>query len=544
MPQSDADMNDRGALVARLFHWLEAKGGLALPAFAFFAGALLSRAFAPVNLFPVLFLCIPLMILLVDQAKSRGQAFGLGWWTGFGLFSVGLNWIGYSFSQQQAVPAYLAPLAILALTAVLALYIGLVFWISWHLKTRGLLRILVFACTWTLFEICRGLLFTGFPWHLLGSAWGDWLWVSQSVFYIGSYGLSLVTLLAAGALVPLVDGSPGRSRFVAPVLGILAIVSLAGLGALRLSSHDTGYHVAISMRLVQANVKQREKWLSHLIDDHFDKHMRLSRSAGSDGKAQGIRLLIWPETAVQRESFDREGSLDRWRISKLLDFGSFAIVGAPRYRATPDRVDYYNSLFAINSKADLYARYDKAHLVPFGEYLPFEDFLSKIGIAQLTGGSSWSVGDGPKTIQLPGIPTFSPFICYEAVFPGAVTAKGARPEWLLNITNDAWFGMTEGPYQHLAQARMRAVEEGLPLVRAASTGVSAVIDPYGRTVASLGLGREGVVESPLPKAIAAAPVSSGARLVLAALFCAFVVLARLAYCWRQGRQMIADSKKL
>lgn len=528
-----AEMTAPARYVARFFDWLEAKGRFGMPAFAFLVGVVLSRAFPPLNFFPGLLIAFPLMLVMIDRAKSRGAAFAYGWWTGFGFFSVGLTWIGHSFTQQDAIPAILAPFAITALSAILAIYIGIVFWITYRLRSQGLFRMVVFASAWVMFEFARGTWFTGFPWNLIGTVWANWLPVAQASYYIGAHGLSFITILAAVAFTSLIDGTVGWKRFLAPMLAVVAFSGITMLGQVRLADNETRFHLPISLRLVQANVKQSEKWLSSLIEDHFDKHMRLSRDGDEEGRARGVRLLIWPETAVQSEKFDREGSLHRWRLSKLLDYGSFALVGAPRFTVEDGEVNFYNSLFAINSQADLYARYDKAHLVPFGEYIPFEKTLNQWGINPLTGAQSWASGRGVDTVEIPGIPSFSPLICYEIVFPGAVVSPTKRPEWILNITNDAWFGMTEGPYQHLGQARMRAIEEGLPLVRAASTGVSAVIDPYGRTVQSLGLGKQGLVESPLPQAIEAAPLTSQMRGMLTALLCAFILFARLIYVWRR-----------
>lgn len=532
MTSDSRDLPLAGAPIARLFDWLEARSRFGMPAFSFFIGILLSRAFAPLNIFPLLFIAIPFMIFLIDRARSGWHAFVYGWWTAFGFLSLGLNWIGYSFTQQQAVPAALAPVAVLALAGVMSLYIAFAFWASWKLWRPGPLRVLIFASFWTLFEIARGLWFTGFPWHQVGSAWAEWAWVAQSAYHIGVYGISFLTLLVAGSFVCLFDSGALVRRVMGPAIGIVLLMLVALGGYLRLADSQTRYHLGISLRLVQANVQQYEKWLSYRIEDHFDKHLALSRGGDTEGKAKGIRLLIWPETAVQRENFDREGSLHRWRISKLLDYGAFAITGAPRYRKTDDGYAYYNSLFALNSSADLYARYDKVHLVPFGEFLPFEKTLRSLGLSQLTGGGSFTAGQRAQTIRLPGMPGFSPLICYEAVFPGQVTDPHDRPDWLLNITNDAWFGTTEGPYQHLALARLRAIEEGLPMVRAASTGVSAVIDGYGRTLSHMPVGRQGVLDSPLPMAIDRAPLSAGTRVILVALLCSFVIFARLIYCWQ------------
>jgi len=535
MNDQGRDQSMLGAQLTRLFDWLEKRSSYAMHAFAFVVGALLSRAFAPVNFFPLLFIAIPLMIALIDRSRNSTQAFGFGWWVGFGLFAVGLSWISHSFTQQRAVPVILAPVAILALSALLSLYTAIIFVICRKLWCAGWLRVFLFAAIWTLFEIARGIWFTGFPWHLVGAAWAEWLPVAQSAYYISVYGLSFLTVLAAGMLVLLFDATSVKRTILPPGIALVVLVGMAAVGYMRLDGNQTRYHLGISMRLVQANVKQSEKWLSYLIEDHFDKHMSLSRAADPDGKAKGVRLLIWPETAVQTESFDRDGSIHRWRMSKLLDYGAFAITGAPRYQRKDGGYDYFNSLFALNSSADLYARYDKVHLVPFGEYLPYENLLQKLGLAQLTGGSAWTAGRGRQTIALPGTPGFSPLVCYEAIFPGQVIDTRDRPEWMLNITNDAWFGRTEGPYQHLALARMRAIEEGLPLVRAASTGVSAVIDGYGRTLSSMPVGREGILDSPLPMAIATPPLSTGTRIILVTLLCALVALARVIYCWRRDR---------
>lgn len=522
--------------VARFFAWLEARSRFGLPVLAFLIGALLSRAFAPTNFFPIIFIAVPLALLLLGHARDGFQAFGHGWWVGFGLFSLGLNWIGFSFTQQDNVPEFMAPIAVFILTALLSVYIGTVFWATWRLRVSGFARVLVFASAWTLFEIARGFWFTGFPWHLIGAVWAEWLPVAQSVYWISVYGLSFVTLLAAGSLVLFFETKPSLPTMAVAALGVLTFPVIAFLGYQRLASNDTHYHLGVSMRLVQANVQQDEKWRSYLINDHFDNHMQLSRSQSENGKADGIKLLIWPETAVQRETFDRDGSLLRWRMSRLLNFGSYAITGAPRFAEEGGELKYYNSLIAFNSKGSLYARYDKNHLVPFGEYLPFEKALKAIGLSQLTelaGGSAWAAGQGLQTVKLPGVPSFSPLICYEAIFPGQVVLGEDRPEWMLVISNDAWFGMTDGPYQHLALSRLRAIEEGLPMVRSTSTGVSAVIDSYGRTISSLGLGRRGTVESPLPKAIEAPRWPVGLRILLLIALTAGILLYYLVPVMRK-----------
>lgn len=524
--------------VGRVFDWLETQSRFGLAIFAFLLGVLLSRAFAPANMFPAVFIVVPFALLMIERSKDGKSAFGSGWWLGFGLFSIGLNWIGYSFTQQDNVPAILAPFAVFALSALLAIYTGLSFWVTWRLKVKGVARVFVFAASWTLFEVARGFWFTGFPWHLVGSAWAEWLPIAQSTYWLSVYGLSFVTILAAGSLVLFLEEQPSLRAVCVAVVGVLVFPVLAVAGYQRLMGNETYYDLGVSLRVVQANVSQSEKWRSYLIDDHFDNHMQLSRGQSEKGKAEGIKLLIWPETAVQRETFDRDGSLLRWRMSRLLEFGSYAITGAPRFAEEDGALNYYNSLIAFNAKGNLYARYDKNHLVPFGEYLPLEDTLKSIGLSQLTkamGGSAWTPGDNLQTVKLPGVPSFSPLICYEGIFPGQVVLEGDRPEWMLILSNDAWFGMTDGPYQHLALSRLRAIEEGLPMVRSTSTGVSAVIDAYGRTVSALGLGSRGTIESPLPKPIDAPALPTGFKVLLVAFLSSGILLFYLLQIMRVER---------
>ncbi len=515
--------------VERFADWLDTRPMWRFPLVAFFSGALLTATFSPVSFFPAAFICFPLMIFLLDRVQSPRQAFSTGWWSGFGLFSIGLTWIGHSFTQQDNVPVVLAPFAILALAGLLSFYTAAVFWLAQRFWVKNGFRVLLFAAVWMLFEFARGFLFTGFPWHLTGTMWADWVPTAQLASVISIYGLSALTMVAASSPILLFDRKATPSARVLAAIPVLALMAGSYWGQSRLDANETEYDLSVSMRLVQANVKQREKWIPRLIDDHFNRHMQLSRSGSDRGKAEGVKLLIWPETAVQRETFDRDSSVLRWRMSRLLDFGSYAITGAPRFERTPTGVDYFNSLFAFNSRGQLYARYDKKHLVPFGEYLPFQELLRELGLSQLTGGVAFMPGPEVQTIRLPGVPPFSPLICYEIIFPGQVAREDDRPEWLLNVTNDGWFGLTNGPYQHLGLARFRAIEEGVPVVRSASTGVSAIIDAYGRTVSSLSLDQAGILDSPLPRAIAPPAYSTWFKMMttlaaaLAVLF-AFVLV--------------------
>jgi len=228
-----------GPYVARALDWLDSRPGITRRAFAFLLGLLLSRTFSPVNIFPLLFLVIPFMILLIDRARGGRDAFAQGWWVGFGLFVMGMNWVGYSFTQQSAIPAFLGPVAVIIMASVLALYIAVTFWVAWRLWPKGPSRILYFAAVWTLMEVARGTWFTGLPWLLVGSAWSDWLPVAESVLWIGVYGLTFLTMLTAGSLAVLIDEGTGWRRLGWAVGGMLLIGAVATAGAVRRAGGQT-----------------------------------------------------------------------------------------------------------------------------------------------------------------------------------------------------------------------------------------------------------------------------------------------------------------
>ncbi|WND01347.1 apolipoprotein N-acyltransferase [Temperatibacter marinus] len=502
----------------------------------FFTGMLYALAFAPYDFAPVIFITFPLLYIFVSHADTPRLAFDRGWWFGFGFLLIGLHWIGDSFAKQDQFPAILAPFAVMLLVSILAFYYGFMAAAFHKLCKRpshSLHSYLMFVCIWMIFEVLRSSLFTGFPWHITASLWGNWLPIAQSVYYISVIGLGAITVLVA--LLPLMivqlnKGDTKQKRLISLLIMVITLLfgSLAQLGLHRLKTSETSFHVGVSLRLVQANIPQQLKWRKHLIDNHFYKHTQLSRQKSESGKAEGITLLIWPETAVQTENFDRINSLERYSVSRLLERGSFAVTGVPRVDVKDGIVHYYNSMMVIDKEGKLYARYDKSHLVPFGEYIPFPDFLSAIGLGSMTGGY-FTPGDGPKIISLPNIPPFSPLICYEIIFPGATTkvpSEGRpRAEWLLNITNDAWFSAGEA-HQHLTLSRMRAIEEGLPVVRSANTGISAVIDPYGRSIREIPLNIAAVMDVPLPKAIPQSGYTSQMKLILA--LCLLLILPLFA----------------
>jgi apolipoprotein N-acyltransferase len=385
------------------------------------------------------------------------------------------------------------PFSLVGLPAVLAGYAGLVALAFHRLGARGMPGVLALAALWTLAEWLRGLLFTGFPWNPIGQGWTLSDAVLQTAALIGIHGLGFLTVVAAASVAP-VAGS--ARAMAAPGLAALALVAIWIGGTIRLAAAPTQAVPGVTLRIVQAGIAQHHKWQPELRMAHFRRHLELSAQPGPSP----VTHVIWPETAAPFFLAEEPGA--RAAIGRIVPAGGLAIVGAPRLeRATDGRVSLWNSLHAIDEQGVIVATYDKAHLVPFGEYVPLRRILPIDKVA--FGMTDFSPGPGPRTLDLAGLPPFGPLICYEAIFPAAVIGDGPRPAWLVNATNDAWYGFSSGPFQHFAMARLRAVEEGVPLVRAANTGVSGVVDAHGRVVAMLGLGQAGVLDAPLPAALVA-----------------------------------------
>jgi apolipoprotein N-acyltransferase len=467
------------ALACRWRRWLAAAllgavSCLALPPFAM--TALLVPVFVGLS-------------LLLAACRTPAGAFALGWIFGLGHFTAGLYWVGTAFSVAGVAP-WAAPFAVLGLAAANALFPGLALLVAFLAPVRGSLSALVLATSWTAAEWLRAnLVLGGFPWNLLGYVWVDSLSMLQAASVFGIYGLSWLAVLAA-AIPSALFWEARAWRTLALTWGLVAMVGLAG--TMRLPDHESAVVEGVSLRLVQANIVQYHKWQPELRAENLRRHLALTAAPGA-----APTVVIWPETATPY-LLTQEPEI-RERIGAALPVGGLLITGA--VRGEPDGqggMHVWNSLHAIDGHGALVGTYDKFHLVPFGEYMPLRSIFD---LAKLSHGETdFSRGPGPVSLQLGTPPPVSPLICYEAIFPGNVRNEGSPPAWLLNVTNDAWYGISTGPYQHFQQARVRAIEEGVPLVRAANTGISAVVDPLGRVVASLGLGETGVVDSPLPVA--------------------------------------------
>lgn len=462
------------------------------------AGALSALALPPLHLLPGL-LGFALWLFLLTRAQHRREAFLLGWWFGLGYFVVGLYWIAIAFFADAEKFGALALPAVLLLCAVMAVFPGIAALAFGLVRPRHpVTGALTLAIVWIASEGLREQFLWGFPWNLVGYVWIAVLPIAQIAAYVGIYGLSLITVLA-GALWLTVMVEDGRARWQGPGLSLLMLGLLAAIGGARLAGGEIGETPDIRLRLVQANIAQHHKWDPELRAESFRRHIDLSARPPAEGGSAPTHV-IWPETA-SAYVLD-EDAVARDVIADVTPSGGHLITGFNRFDLQNEPKRAWNSLAALNDRGEIDGLYDKHRLVPFGEFLPWRDLLSRIGLRKITDGSiDFQPGVGPSVLEIDGLPAFSPLICYEAIFTTDVAPDNRRPAWLLNVTNDAWFGKSSGPYQHLAMARMRAIEEGLPLVRSANTGISAVVDAYGRVLSSLDLGETGVLDTPLPTAL-------------------------------------------
>jgi apolipoprotein N-acyltransferase len=469
-------------------------------AVAFLLGAVATLGLAPINLTLFLVVAFTGLVWLLDGAGSWIRAGWIGWWFGLGHLTTGLYWISGALLVEPAQFAWLLPFAVVGLPAVLSFFVAAATISAHFLWSTGPLRVLALTLAWTAGEWARGHWFTGFPWNLIGYTWSWSDPMMQLTAVTGVYGLSLLTVFMAAAPAVLV-GSVARRWTMVAVATALVVGTWIG-GTVRLAGADPGTVPGVVLRVVQANIPQSLKWQPNQRQENLDRHIQLTQQPSELG---AITHVIWPETAAQ--FFLEFNPVAAELIGGALGPNGIVITGAIRAAAvTSDlggtETQIWNSVQALDASGEIIAQYDKSHLVPFGEYVPFRRALAAIGLGKITPGSlDYSQGPGPRTLHIAGGPPFSPLVCYEAIFPGQVVDPGDRPGWILNVTNDAWYGRSAGPYQHFAMVKTRAVELGLPLVRAANSGISGVVDAHGRVVAKLGLGETGVVDALLPVAI-------------------------------------------
>ena len=516
---------------------------------SFLAGLLSALGFEPVGWWPLTIVAFAALLWLVERAPTLRTALALGWWFGLGHFALGLNWIATAFTFQAAMPAWLGWIAVVLVSLYLAIFPAAAAGLAWRwARTHPLAFTLIFAAAWIVTEWLRATLLTGFAWNpagvtLLGRS------IAPLAALVGTYGLSAMVILFAGLIRIAVLG-PDRRPAVA-----LAAFALAAQVAATLAGPRPPDGAGAPVRVVQPDIGQHLKWSPQFAERNMARLERLSRQGGD-----GPRLLIWPEAAVTEPlqdgrrflGYQVETLATRRRVARAIPAGDLLLTGGITLlsddgmrasRAT-------NSVFAMTSEGRIIARYDKAHLVPFGEYLPMRSILSALGLSRLAPGDlDFQPGPGPQTLDVPGVGLVGFQLCYEIIFSGHVVDPARRPAFIFNPSNDAWFGAW-GPPQHLALARLRALEEGLPVVRSTPTGISAIIDARGQVLHAIPLGTAGTIDGRLPLS---APPTVFARFgnvlsfVFALLLAAAGLLAGRRVAARRrgstGRAAIAEQAK-
>jgi apolipoprotein N-acyltransferase len=508
------------------------------------AGAISTLAFAPFNAFPVLWLAMPVFVWLIDGAEAGEgtpwyrrlwPAAVAGFGFGFGFFLAGLWWIGAAFLVDADEFAWLLPLAVMLLPAILALFWAFGAMIARAFWMEGWPRILVFAVAMASAEWLRGHAFTGFPWNAFGYTLTPFPLMMQSASLVGIWGLTLAAFFVFSAPAVLADVRIGKGARAMLAAAAAVLVLHVAFGGMRLAFHPADNpDGAVRIRIVQPAIAQDRRWTVADADTVMARYIDLSR--GESG-LDGVDVLVWPESAFPFLLTERPSALAA--IADLLPPGTTLVTGAARAERAlgndgPPPV--FNSVYVIDDGGEIVGAYDKVHLVPFGEYLPLRSAFEAIGLRQLVAiPGGFSPGQRLRSIELAGAPAFGPLICYEIIFPGAVVEPGNRPGWLLNVTNDGWYGNTPGPYQHFQQARVRAVEEGLPLVRAANSGISAAVDALGRVSESLPLGQVGALDGNLPQPLPPTPYASFGDLIFLGLLMVGAAIAALARFTGGGR---------
>jgi len=505
---------------------------------AFFLGIIGAGAMAPVH---AVFLLIPSMIGLIwltyDSSCLR-EAFNAGWFFGLGHFALGLYWVANAFFVQSDRFGWMAPFAVFALAGLLAFFPAMSVVASRVLGRRssGVGRVLVFSAMWVFFEWVRSWIFTGFPWNLIGSVWTFSDAMIQFAAFSGVYGLSLMSIMVAAmpAIFVAKDGWRTDHSPLYPIsVMMLALFLVWVVGSIRLSWATENFVSNVVLRLVQPNIDQKLKWTPSYREQNFKEQIQMGAAKPEPGMPVPTHV-IWAETAATY--FVEKNHAIRRMIAQSTPKGGLTIIGAPRNVSREDGIyEVWNSMHGIDEAGNVVGTYDKFHLVPFGEYIPLRKIFtfSKITV----GRTDFSAGPGPRTLRLKGLPPVSPLICYEVIFPNQVINDQDRPEWLLNLTNDGWYGVSSGPYQHFESARLRAVEEGLPLVRVANTGISGVIDGYGRVVCRLELGTKGILDTALPSSLQKTLYARSGNWIVGLLILIFLTSGILMKCNRSSCEL-------
>jgi len=464
-------------------------------------GWIAAFAMSPVSFWPCLFIGLSGLYYLYSKTITGPQAFAAGFFFALGYFVTGLWWIGNALLVEGNDFAWVWPISVIGLPTLLALFTGTYLAIARMMSDPKTLRgFFAFAFFLTFSEWARGHAFTGFPWNLYGYAWADYLPMAQSAHFIGAYGLTFISVLWAASPEFMRAHAMIRTKLIILMTLVTTMAAFYAMGAVRLKYHPTEYDQKNGVAVVQPNIPQNVKWDPVAVQDNFNKTLNLSNDGGFAEPSPENLFVVWPETAISPAIYSVDTNMQA--ISRTLgsykNMNAYLITGILRREKGEDGETHFaNSLVMFNKSLSALKVYDKHHLVPFGEFIPLQNLIPLKPVAAFRG---FDRGDGPATVAHSGTPPFSPLICYEVIFPDDVIAKHtAPPVWIVNVTNDGWYGDSAGPHQHFAQTRLRAIEEGLPVIRAANTGISGIIDSYGRVIDKADIFQEATLVSYLPK---------------------------------------------
>ena len=457
----------------------------------FVLGMLSARALPPFYAFPVLFLTFSAFLLILNTSENKKQSFAFGYWFGFGYFACNMAWIGNAVLIDAEKLGWLFPIILLAAGGFFGLFVALPALLS-NLPKSFYARWLSFASWWVIFEWIRSFILTGFPWNLLGSVLAFNLTLLQAAAVVGTYGLSLAVLLVCSAPA-LIIFYKNKTGIITAALAILFIIgALICYGKYHLSQMDLAQS-GTKIRLVQPAIPQKMKWNRQKLKQNLEQYINMSQQAGFED----VDFVIWGETATPF-ALDFEPQYME-KIKEAIPEKGYLITGLVRFEYKDGDFRPLNSSFIIDKKGNIINYYDKSHLVPFGEYIPLRRFLPDWITPVTNTITDFLAGSGPRSIKIGNKPSFGISICYEIIFPHQIINTKDKPEWLINLTNDGWYGVSQGPYQHLVTTQLRAIEEGRTIVRAANTGISAIINPYGKILTQIPLNKSDIFDINLPQ---------------------------------------------
>lgn len=481
---------------------------------AFMLGSFSAVGFAPTLWFPALWISVPWMLYLAFSQKQARHAWFMATCYGFGHFFFGLYWITFSILTQAETFWWVVPFAVTGIALLLSCYIALPVLFAFAATRSWGRRTIIVVSLWLLGEMLRGYtksLFTlyGFPWNLMGYSLSFSTQTAQIAHVIGIYGLSLLAIISV--VIPVLALRPDYSvkiRLGSLIFSVMIPCLLWGYGYVRLQQAPIQHVPGVTLRLVQAGIADHHHWDDAKRYQILQQNIRLSMTKQG---LSDVTHIVWSESSLPYlipEHVHSQMPLIQ-EIMAVIPAGGALLTGALRLIKMPNEQHLYSTIFAFNDQGKIEGKYDKIHLVPFGEYVPLRYLLFFI---DALGGTDFKAGDAPKTLYIPAAPPVSPLICYDVIFPHTVIDPSSKPDWIVNLTNDGWFekffhindyrlSFSSGPYQHYEMARMRAIENGVPLVRVANTGISGVFDAYGRTLNRLDYGKAGIIDSPLPKKI-------------------------------------------